>query len=419
MIVAPETVDEEARLQALWKYEILDTGAEAVFDEIVELASQLLNVPIALISLVDRDRQWFKAKVGLDAGETSRDLAFCAHAIHDDKPLIVEDALQDIRFCDNPLVVGEPGIRFYAGAPLRTPAGARIGTLCAIDVKPRTLSAQQIRMLQLLSAHAVSMMELRIHYRDSLQLAAELSSSKKQILEMAEHNRRFLANLNHEMRTPLNAILGFSSRLAQRLAKVEVPGFVLEGVREIEIASKQLGLLINDVLSISKLDAGKLRRSDAPFNPVTLLDEVMLVSNERAKQHRISLDLNVLTELPELVTGDAGKLSQVLMNVISNAVKYTHSDKTVSVNVSYADASLKVEVIDEGVGIAPEYLEKIFDEFEQIDNPLSDRVEGTGLGLAIVKRLIDLLNGTIVVESTVGEGSKFSMCFPLPNAKNQ
>jgi len=125
------------------------------------------------------------------------------------------------------------------------------------------------------------------------------------------------------------------------------------------------------------------------------------------------------TPLPENVTGDAGKLSQVLMNIISNGVKYTYSDKAVSVNVSYADDVLKVDVIDEGVGIAPENIEKVFDEFEQIENPLSDRTEGTGLGLAIVKRLIELLNGTITVESCLGEGSKFSMCFPLPNAKNK
>ncbi|HAU13336.1 MAG TPA: hypothetical protein DCS92_06485, partial [Gammaproteobacteria bacterium] len=118
-MVAPKPEDEERRLQALRDYDVLDTGAEAVFNDIVHMVSAICNVPIALVSLVDAERQWFKARVGLDAQETSRDLAFCAHAILCKGPLVVENTLDDERFSDNPLVTGEPGIRFYAGVPLR------------------------------------------------------------------------------------------------------------------------------------------------------------------------------------------------------------------------------------------------------------------------------------------------------------
>lgn len=419
MIVAPQPNDEDDRLKALWNYEILDTGAEACFDEIVELASAICNVPIALVSLVDQDRQWFKAKVGLAAEETSRDLAFCAHAIHHSEPLIVEDALDDERFCDNPLVVGDPGIRFYAGAPLNTPDGYRIGTLCAIDTQPKTLTPYQLRQLQLMSKHVVSMLELRAHYRDSLTLANELSVSKKQVLEMSEHNQRFLASLNHDMRTPLNAIIGFSDRLSQRLSKMEIAPFVIEGVNAIQVASRQLNHLVGEVLSISKLDAGKMQRKDAPFDPAAILNEVFLINSEYARAHDVTLTLELKTELPPLVLGDERKVSQILTNVISNATKYTPDHKRVWVEAGYTDGELQVTVRDEGVGIAPKDLQRIFGEFEQIDNPLSDRVQGTGLGLAIVKRLLTLLGASIKVESELYKGSKFSISFPLPIAKNQ
>ena len=419
VIVAPKPGNEDERLQALWNYEILDTGAEAGFDDIVALISNICEVPIALVSLVDKDRQWFKAKVGLAANETSRDLAFCAHAIHNSDPLIVEDALTDQRFCDNPLVVGPPGIRFYAGAPLTTPQGFRLGTLCAIDTRPRSLTPQQLQLLKLLSSHVVSLMELRIRYRESLMLASELSESKKQIQKMAEHNSRFLASLNHEMRTPLNAILGFSNKLVKRLADVDVPQFVNEGLNTIQVASRQLNYLVEDVLSISKVDAGKMERKEGEFDPEAVLREIILVNNERASQDQVALVLCLETELPRMVVGDQGKIAQVLMNVVSNAVKYTYSNKKVSVNASYVEGCLLVDVIDEGVGIAPENLSRIFGEFEQIDNPLSTRAKGTGLGLAIVKRLIELLDGDVSVVSEIERGSKFSMRFPLPIAKNQ
>ena len=414
MIVAPKPEDEERRLQALRDYDVLDTGAEAVFNDIVHMVSAICNVPIALVSLVDAERQWFKARVGLDAQEPSRDLAFCAHAILCKGPLVVENTLDDERFSDNPLVTGEPGIRFYAGVPLRTPEGYGMGTLCAIDTKPRSLEPSQLQLLQLLATHVINLMELRIRYRDSVLLANELSESRKQVLEMAQHNRRFLANLNHELRTPLNAIVGFSGRLSRRLEQEQVPDYVREGVHAIEKASGHLSHLIGDVLDLSKLDAGKMQRVDTLFNVRDLINEVVLLNDERAKKHDISLTLELSPSLPECLRGDAGKIGQVLMNIVSNAVKYTPSNKSIKVAAHYAEPMLTIKVEDEGVGIASDDLEKIFSEFEQISNPLSDRDGGTGLGLAIVSRIMELLDGKVNVESTLGQGSCFTLSFPLP-----
>ena len=145
---APLPADEAARIEALYRLNLLDTEAEERFDRHTRIAAAALEVPIALVSLVDRERQWFKSRHGLDTSETPRDMAFCAHAILSDDTFVVTDALQDERFADNPLVVDGPRARFYAGVPLRTADGVRIGTLCVIDKRPRDLRSDQLRLLE-------------------------------------------------------------------------------------------------------------------------------------------------------------------------------------------------------------------------------------------------------------------------------
>ncbi|MGE0644990.1 MAG: PAS domain S-box protein [Nitrospira sp.] len=158
---APLPEDEAARLKELHQYEILDTPADEGFDNLVKLAAHICGTPIALVSLVDTHRQWFKAKVGIDAPETPRDIAFCAHAIHGRDLFIVPDATQDERFADNPLVAADPRIRFYAGMPLVTPSGHAMGTLCVIDRTPKQLTADQLDALRMLGQQVVSRLELK------------------------------------------------------------------------------------------------------------------------------------------------------------------------------------------------------------------------------------------------------------------
>lgn len=153
--------DEAARLATLRRYDILDTPPEPAFERIVRLASHGLGAPISLVSLIDESRQWFKARQGIDTVQTPRSMAFCAHAILGDEVLVVPDARADRRFADNPMVTGEPNIRFYAGAPLRTPEGHRLGTLCVMDRRPRTLDDEKRALLADLSAITVDALELR------------------------------------------------------------------------------------------------------------------------------------------------------------------------------------------------------------------------------------------------------------------
>jgi PAS domain S-box-containing protein len=196
---APLPPDESARLQALRDYDILDTAAETEFDDIAELGAQICGTPIALITLVDENRQWFKSKVGLKEESTSRDVAFCAHALLSPEILQVPDALADGRFADGPLVTGEPGIRFYAGAPLITPEGHTLGTLCVIDRVPRRLTAKQAHTLQVLSRHVMTQLQLRRHLREKVRTESDLRASLahqakvETALRLSEQEQRDLA----------------------------------------------------------------------------------------------------------------------------------------------------------------------------------------------------------------------------------
>lgn len=188
---APIPQNEARRLKVLWQYEVLDTVPEEVFDDLAELASTICEAPIALISLVDESRQWFKARVGFDVTETSRDVSFCSHAILQPGLFIVPDATKDERFKENPLVTGQPGIRFYAGAPLVAPDGHALGTLCVLDKQPRELNPSQLKAVRLLARLVVGQLELRRHSKE-LAKAREDTQLLRHELEKTRTHRKEL-----------------------------------------------------------------------------------------------------------------------------------------------------------------------------------------------------------------------------------
>jgi diguanylate cyclase (GGDEF)-like protein/PAS domain S-box-containing protein len=198
MKIAPLPKNEQERLSELKKYNILDTEPDIVFDNMVQLASYICKTPIAAISLVDGTRQWFKSIVGLDVRETSRDVAFCAHTILDNEPLVVENALFDERFFDNPLVTSNPNIRFYAGVPLITQEGLHLGTLCVIDTEARQITIEQLSAIKTLAHSVMSHLELRLshkkirNYVDELQLSATIFETATENIIVTDHNNCFI-----------------------------------------------------------------------------------------------------------------------------------------------------------------------------------------------------------------------------------
>jgi GAF domain-containing protein len=173
---APRPENDSARLQVLQEYQILDTAPERAFDDIIELASFICGTPIAFLSLVAEDRQWFKAAKGITLNETPRDDSFCAHTIMKPEVLVVEDATKDHRFAASPLVQGHPGFRFYAGAPLLTPEGFALGSLCAVDIKPHHLEREQVRALEALSRMVVTELELRRVSKELQEASAKIKT---------------------------------------------------------------------------------------------------------------------------------------------------------------------------------------------------------------------------------------------------
>jgi anti-sigma regulatory factor (Ser/Thr protein kinase) len=192
----PVMSDEAARIKELDAYRILDTEPEQGFDDLTLLASHMCGTPIALITLIDVDRQWFKSRVGISVSETSRALSFCAHAVDQRTPLIVPDTLRDERFLDNPLVTGEPNIRFYAGMPLMTPQGHALGTLCVADRVTRTLTEDQLDALAALTRQVQAQLELRKNLNDLSAALAERDRGERDREKLIDELREALDNVN-------------------------------------------------------------------------------------------------------------------------------------------------------------------------------------------------------------------------------
>jgi len=193
--MAPVKTKEARRLKILWQYDVLDTVPEEVFDELTELAARICEAPIALISLIDEDRQWFKAKVGVSLTESSRDISFCAHAIKQQELFIIPDATKDARFANNPLVISDPKIRFYAGAPLITPDGYALGTLCVIDKVPRELRQEQQQALRVLARHVMTQLELRRHSKELVKVNEARDATRDELAQVQAENAKLKREL--------------------------------------------------------------------------------------------------------------------------------------------------------------------------------------------------------------------------------
>ena len=416
----PLPSDEDRRLRALRRLRVLDSLPEQLFDDIVLLASEICGTPIGLISLIDTDRQWFKARVGLDATETPRSFAFCAHAIlAPDDVMNVPDAALDPRFAANPLVTGDPNIRFYAGAPVVTPEGEALGTVCVIDTVPRELTSAQRAALQALARQTAALLQAREMTLEREEANQDLLQKITQALTDDDdvhagfRQRRRLATVGqltggiaHDFNNVLQTITGSLQLIERRAEDTERVRRWAEGGLT---AARHGAELTSQLLRFSRNHLPDARPVSVPG-----LVDGMREMLKRALGPEMQLEIT-LEDADTLTLGDATQLEAAVLNMAINArdamqgrgrLRIAAQRRTSLNDGSLPDGDyLALTVADDGPGMTPEVVQRAFEPF--FTTKAADK--GTGLGLAQVFGYALRAGGTARIASTPGAGTAITL----------
>jgi|GEM_PF-5435696 len=412
----PIPEDEDIRLRILESYEIFDTPPEVAFDRITSIVAKVTQVPIVTVTLIDRDRQYFKSCFGLSHREDPRSVSFCSYALLEGgKPLVVEDATKDERFCDFPNVTGYPHIRFYAGIPIHDKkTGVQLGTLCTIDTTPRAVTTEELNQLCLFASIVEDELELRLRNKETNKSLTHFTEMYETVSNsMQELQDNLVTMIPHELRTPLNGMLALSELLKDDWKKME--SFEIDELLEIINSSgDSLNKVVTRLCLYSEL---KIQLHSIPSEVVSLLN------------NHTSVDvLNVIESTPSIVKAyahdcaeieieidpislniEASRLGILFEELIDNALKFSNSPKLMIKGTLEKDG-YSVLITDNGVGIDNENLKK-FDALRQFNQKLQEH-QGWGMGLAIVNLICSIYDLKIDFQSKLGVGTSINILFP-------
>lgn len=382
---------EEDRIKALRRYDILDTPPDSTFDKLTRLAAKLMKVPVAIISLVDKDRVWFKSKFGLDMEEMEREEGLCTTVVLADDFYQIENAATDPRTLGHKLVVGSFGLRFYAAYPLRNRDGYNLGAFCIIDREPRFLTPEEQGILRDLRDIAMEQIELKL-------------TSK---LSVAKHNH-ILNTTAHDLKNPLTTIPVRADLIKLKKHDPEVVDTMCD---HIKVASLNMVRIIDELLQSGSMEAGEVRLLLVKLNITYLVSNVVAMNQplaERKGQH-IHFD----AEMDMFIHGDEGKLNEIVDNLINNAIKYAPLNTNIFVKVSSVNDQIMIIVEDEGPGLTMEDKKMLFQRFTRLSAQPTAGEHSTGLGLSIVKVLVEAHGGLIFAESEgKNKGTRFVVQLP-------
>lgn len=389
------TVKEQERLRALNSLSILDTQSEKEYDDLTALASYICDAPVAIISLIDKERQWFKSKIGIDTCETERDISFCTHAIEQPNEIYeIEDATKNELFKNNPFVI-DKGVQFYAGAPLIHENGHPLGTICVIDFKPKTLSEQQKIALKNLANQVVKLFELRSKNENLKETQSNLREKNAQL-------RNFAGVVSHDMKMPLaNIIVTIDILKSKYKRAIDEAGF--EYLNNLKQSAFKMSDYISNILTHYESDEITEKQPKVEVDAHELLEDIieLLDVNDNC-------DINLPSKNIVLKCNKTA-VEQILLNLVGNSLKYNDKDKiVVDIEITEEDDFYHFSVKDNGIGIPKEKQNDIFKLFSTVAEKDRRGQKGNGIGLSTVRKLINNLGGKIDVESVEGVYTKFS-----------
>lgn len=382
---------EEERIRTLHKYDILNTIPDATFDKLTELAAKLIKVPVAIISFVDKDTVWLKSRYGLDREQVRREEGLYTDVVLSDDFYLVENAATDPRTMGHKLVVGDFGLRFYAGFPLKTKDGVNLGAFCVIDKVPRVLTDEEQEILSDLRDVAMNQIELK--------LASQLLA--------ANHNQMLNATA-HDLKNPLSTI---PVRADLIKLKKHDPDIVDTMCDQIKMASLNMVRIVDELLQPGSMEADEMRLLLVKLNVSYLVSCVVAMNQPLAERKGQIIHFNAETDV--FINADEGKLNEIVDNLVNNAIKYSPFDTNIYVQVQTADDKVIIAVKDEGPGLTMEDKTQLFQRFTRLSAQPTYGEHSTGLGLSIVKVLVEAHRGKVFAESEgANKGTKFSVHLP-------